>query len=67
MPRPSSDYSTCPNCHRRTVLFFFAPKGEDFLRCTRCRWETWRYSDSYSSPSDDEQLEKWQRVNSASE
>jgi hypothetical protein len=41
--RPSADYTVCPACNRRTVLFHMAPRGEDYVACTRpaCDWSTY--------------------------
>jgi hypothetical protein len=48
--RPARDYTRCPSCSRRTVLFHYGRKGEDYLACSfryrdgrRCSWETFRW------------------------
>lgn len=48
MSRPATDYTRCPRCRHRTVLFHFGKSGEDFYRCHyrvrfsgACGWETY--------------------------
>jgi Zn ribbon nucleic-acid-binding protein len=63
MGRPSSDYTRCPDCQRRTVLFKFGKNGEDYLECTRCQWSVYRWADRYDTEQDRTERARWQAIN----
>jgi hypothetical protein len=60
----SSDYTRCPECQKRRVLFHFGRNGEDFLECHTqgCGWTTFRFperGDSVYGP----ETTKWEELN----
>ena len=69
MGRPKSDYTVCPRCKRRTVLFFYGRDGEDYLKCvyqrgrTRCDWSVYRWADRYDNEDDRTQRAAWKAAN----
>jgi ssDNA-binding Zn-finger/Zn-ribbon topoisomerase 1 len=41
--RPSADYTVCPDCGKRKVLFHFGRGGDDYLECSACKWSVFRW------------------------
>lgn len=60
MSRTSADYTRCPDCKRRTVLFHFGRNGEDYLECFRCRWSCFRWPEG---TQEEEWLRPWRELN----
>lgn len=74
--RPASDYTRCPSCGHRTVLFKYGRNGEDYLECTyqtkrtrpgvigtRCGWTCYRWADKYDNDDDRRQRAAWLAAN----
>lgn len=71
MSRPSRDYTRCPACHHRTVLFRFGRGGEDYYACTYhprftspCGWSTFAAPEGWDTKGRRD-LEAWQALNPA--
>lgn len=74
--RAAADYTRCPSCGHRTVLFHFGRGGEDYLACSYrrkdadscwrdCGWECYRWPDRYDTETDRRERAAWERVNGA--
>src|SRR5262245_20433600 len=63
----SRDYTRCPQCGHKTVLFRFGRNGEDYLGCTyrrwqagrACDWSVFRWADRYDTAQDVAQRRAW--------
>ena len=68
--RAAADYTVCPTCGRRTVLFHFGRNGGDYLRCTRdsrgCTFETFRDPESWDTRGRAD-VAAWQAANPTAE
>lgn len=69
MSRPSADYTRCPMCRHRTVLFHFGRNGEDYYACTYrprfvmpCGWEAFAEPASWDTDGR-QQLQAWRALN----